>query len=65
MKVRCKKDFGVFKKDKVYYVRRMINIHECGIRDSIWDIFFGEEPVGGARNILGSDLEYYFKKEEE
>lgn len=61
-KVRCKRDFGYFGKGKIYYVQRMVTIHECGVIDSVWDIFFGEKPIGGARNILGSDLQDFFEE---
>lgn len=55
-------DFGCFKAGEIYYARRMATVNECGIRDSIWDIFFGDKPIGAGRNILGSDLANFFEE---
>lgn len=63
-RVRCIMDWGHFQAGSVYYVQNAVDVHECGIVETVCDVFLGPEPYGGGRCVLLNDLKDFFKLED-
>ena len=63
-RVKCIMDWGHFQAGSVYYVQSAVDVHKCGIVETVCDVFFGPEPYGGGRCVLLSDLKDFFRLEE-
>lgn len=63
-RVRCIMDWGHFQAGSVYYVQNAVDVHECGIVETVCDVSFGSEPYGSGRCVLLTDLKDFFKLED-